>query len=216
MASDEDLLQAWRAGDRGAGGTLFERHFSSICRFFANKVGGEVDELVQKTFTACVEGRDRFEGRSSFRTYLFAVAHNVLRAHLRGRKRARERFDLGVTSIHDLGLSPGTFVAQKQEQKLILNALRHVPVEHQVVLELYFWEGLAARELAEILEIPEGTVRGRIRRARQLLDEQLRALAESDALLQSTCSDLEDWASALREYVGRDGPDPSVKPEPPG
>lgn len=202
MPADEELLQAWRGGDRDAGSALFERHFSSICRFFANKVGADVDELVQKTFTACVEGRDRFEGRSSFRTYLFAVAHNVLRSHLRGRHRARERFDLGVTSVHDLGLSPVALIARKREQKLVLNALRHIPVEHQTVLELYFWEGLTARELAEILGIPEGTVRGRIRRARQLLDDQLQTLAESEALLESTASDLEDWARSLREQLG--------------
>jgi DNA-directed RNA polymerase specialized sigma24 family protein len=96
MTSDQELLRAWRAGDREAGGTLFERHFAAIRRFFRNKVDHQVEDLVQRTFTACVEARDRFRGDSSFRTYLFAIAHNVLRDHIRRRRRGTEELDLDV------------------------------------------------------------------------------------------------------------------------
>lgn len=198
---DLELLEKWRAGDRSAGSELFERHFDSICRFFANKIDRDVDDLVQRTFTACVEGKERFRGQSTFRTYLFGVAHNVLRSHLRKRKRDGDRFELGVTSVHDLGLSPTVLIAQKREQMLTLQALRHIPVEHQIVLELYYWENMTAAELGEVLDIPEGTARGRIRRAKQLLEEQLRRLAESDAELESTLSGLETWARGLRAQV---------------
>ncbi len=202
MAADDlELLEAWRGGDRHAGSELFERHFDSICRFFANKVQRDVDDLVQRTFAACIEGKDRFRGQSSFRTYLFGVAHNVLRSSLRKRKREGDRFDLGVSSVFDLGLSPTVLVAKRKEQTLTLQALRRIPVDHQVVLELYYWEEMTAGELAEVLEIPEGTVRGRIRRAKVLLEEQLTTLAEDDAILQSTISGLETWARALRARV---------------
>jgi RNA polymerase sigma factor (sigma-70 family) len=202
-----ELLERWRSGAREAGSELFERHFASICRFFANKVDRDVDELVQRTFTACVEGKHRFRGQSSFRTYLFGVAHNVLRSHLRARKRDSDRFDPGVTSIHDLGLSPTALLAARREQTLTLQALRRIPVEHQIVLELYYWENLTAGELGEILEIPEGTARGRIRRAKQLLEKQLVRLSGSDAELQSTLSGLETWARALRDRVLPPAPD---------
>lgn len=201
MGSDIELLEAWRAGDRSAGSTLFERHFDSICRFFANKVDRDVDDLVQKTFIACVEGKERFKGHSSFRTYLFGVAHNVLRSTLRTRKRESDRLDFGVTSVFDLGLSPTRLLATGGEQMLMLQALRRIPVEHQLVLELYYWEDLEASELAEVLELPEGTVRSRIRRAKQLLEEQLRALSSGDAVLESTLSDLDSWARSLRAKV---------------
>lgn len=202
MAADDiELLEAWRGGDRHAGSQLFERHFDSICRFFANKVSRDVDDLVQKTFAACVEGKDRFRGQSTFRTYLFGVAHNVLRSSLRKRKREGDRFDLGVSSVFDLGLSPTVLVAKRKEQTLTLQALRRIPVDHQVVLELYYWEEMTAGELAEVLDVPEGTVRGRIRRAKVLLEEQLTTLADDDAILQSTISGLETWARALRARV---------------
>lgn len=204
MSDDFSLLSAWRGGDRAAGTELFERHFDAICRFFANKVDRDVDELVQRTFTACVEARDRFRGQSSFRTYLFAIAHNVLRAYLRGRDRDQKRFDGELTSIFDLGLSPTALVAERREQTLVLQALRRIPVDHQAVLELYYWEELTATELAEIFECPEGTVRGRIRRAKTLLAEQLERLGESDALVESTTSGLETWARSLRAQMGRD------------
>lgn len=198
MTADIELLEAWRGGDRVAGSELFERHFDSICRFFANKVDRDVDDLVQKTFIACVEGKERFRGHSSFRTYLFGVAHNVLRSTLRTRKRESDRIDFGMTSVFDMGLAPTTLLAAGQEQALMLGALRRIPLEHQLVLELYYWEDMEASDLAEVLELPEGTVRSRIRRAKQLLEEQLGALAESDAVLESTMSDLDGWARSLR------------------
>lgn len=201
MATDLELLEAWRSGDRSAGSQLFERHFDSICRFFANKIQSDVDDLVQRTFQACVEGKERFRGQSSFRTYLFGVAHNVLRSHLRKRRREGERFDFGLTSVFDLGLSPTTLLAQAKEQQLTLQALRRIPLDHQIVLELYYWEDMTAAELAEVLEIPEGTVRGRIRRAKQLLEEQLSLLAENDVDLESTMSNLDSWAKSLRAKV---------------
>lgn len=201
VATDMELLEAWRGGDRERGSELFERHFDSICRFFANKTDRDVDDMVQRTFTACVEGKERFRGQSSFRTYLFGVAHNVLRSSLRNRRRDNDRFDLGVTSIHDLGLSPTVLVAKRKEQTLTLQALRRIPVEHQVVLELYYWEEMTAKDLGEVLEIPEGTVRGRIRRAKQLLEEQLKILSDDDRILKSTISGLETWARELRAHV---------------
>ena len=209
VANDLELLDAWRGGDRNAGSELFERHFDSICRFFANKIDRDVEDLVQKTFIACVEGKDRFRGQSSFRTYLFGVAHNMLRSYLRKRRRDNERFDLGVSSVTDLGLSPTVLIAQQREQQLTLQALRRIPLEHQVVLELYYWEDMTAADLGEVLGIPEGTVRGRIRRAKQLLEQALAELAESQALLESTVSGLETWARALREKIL-----PENEPEP--
>ena len=71
----------------GAGNQLFQRYLRSIYRFFRNKLQGDVDELVQATFLACVRGRDQFNQRGSFRGYLFAIARHELYGHLRRRRR---------------------------------------------------------------------------------------------------------------------------------
>jgi RNA polymerase sigma-70 factor (ECF subfamily) len=67
------------------------------------------------------------------------------------------------------------------------------------LLELFYWEEQSGSELAEILGVPEGTIRTRLRRARQLLAEQVAALQAHPSLVQATLSNLEDWARALRE-----------------
>ena len=96
--TDLELLEAWRGGDRQAGEALFERHFDAIARFFRNKVDHGIDDLIQRTFLACVESKDQFRGEASFRTFLFAVAHNVLGKHYRSQRRHGDRIDFGVTA----------------------------------------------------------------------------------------------------------------------
>ncbi len=207
---DQALLSAWRAGDAAAGERLFSRHFSSIYRFFANKAGADAEDLVQQTFERCLAAADGFEGRSSFRTFLFGVARNVLREHVRRRARHRARWaDGDLPSVHDAGLSPARFVVEKREQRVLLEALRRLPLEHQIVLELYFWEHLSGRELAEVLQEPEGTVRGRLQRARKRLERELTAVAADEGLLASTRTDLDGWAASLRDRVGLGRPEGS-------
>ncbi|MCA9707342.1 MAG: sigma-70 family RNA polymerase sigma factor [Myxococcales bacterium] len=206
QATDVELLEAWRGGDRHAGERLFERHFDAVSRFFRNKVDFGVDDLIQRTFLACVESRERIRGDSSFRTFLFAVARNLLRKHYRGKRRHGGEIDFGVTSVHDMGPSPSVVVAEHQEQQLLLQALRRIPLDHQVILELYYWERLTSAEIAEVLGVPHGTARTRIRRAKQLLEEQLRALQSDRGLVESTIANLESWAASLRERLGRPPP----------
>ena len=209
--TDFELLDAWRGGNRDAGNLLFERHFEPICRFFANKVGDNIDDLIQRTFLGCIEGRDRFAKKSSFRTYLFAVAHNVLRMHFRDLRKAAGRNldepDFAQLSLDDLGPSPSSIIAIHEEQRLLLEALRRIPLDFQVVLELYYWEDMAAPEVAEVLGIPEGTARSRLRRARELLNQKMRILARSPSLLKTTLSDLEHWVRSLREQLVAHGDD---------
>ncbi len=203
MTSEDDfaLLDAWRAGDDRAGNELFERHFDSIHRFFDRKVGGDAADLVQVTFLGCIEARDRFRGASSFRTFLFSVARNQLYRHYRSKKK-RDDLDFEVTSLEDLGPTPTGHLAGKQEQRLMLEALRSLPLDLQIALELHYWEGMRGPELAEVLDVPEGTVRSRLRRGKEQLTERLEQLASSPSVLASTVSDLEGWAKSLRDVVG--------------
>jgi RNA polymerase sigma-70 factor (ECF subfamily) len=195
---DKELLKKWREGDKAAGVELFERHYDSIARFFANKVGHGVDDLIQNTFLACVEGKERFREDSSFRTYLFGIARNLLYQAYRVQKRDGARFDFSTVSSADLSPGLSTMISKREEEQLLLVALRNIPVEHQIILEMYYWESRRAADIAELLDVPEGTVRTRLRRAKQLLEQQLQAQSENEALFERTLSGLEDWAVALR------------------
>lgn len=206
MATDRELFDQWRDGDTTAGNTLFERHFDALYRFFRNKVAADAEDLVQQTFLACVRARDGFRHGSTFRTYLFTAARSKLYDHLR-RKRAGDDLDFGITSLVDLGISPTGRIAQQQDQRVALAALRSLPLDLQIALELYHVEKMRGPQLAEVLGIPEGTVRSRLRRARDMLAQRLEAAADApiDDVVQSTIDNLEKWAASL--------PSPEGEPE---
>jgi predicted RNA polymerase sigma factor len=90
---------------------------------------------------------------------------------------------------------------------VLLQALRRIPMDHQIVLELYYWERMTAAEVARVLDVPEGTARTRIRRAKQLLEEQMARLVADKQLLESTLVNLDAWAASLRDLLLED-PEP--------
>lgn len=196
---DEELLAAWRSGDSRAGEELFERHYAAMARFFANKAGDEGPDLTQRAFLALLEGKDRFRADSSFRTYLFGIARNVLYKHLRSKVR-HGPFDALRTSVRDLGPSPTAVLAKRRQDQLLLDALRGLPIELQVILELHYWEDLPGPALAGVLEIPEGTARTRLRKAKAVLAEAIPADARRRAV-DGVDSDFEPWVRSLRDLV---------------
>jgi len=180
MATDRELLEQWREGDKAAGNRLFERHFVSLRRFFRNKVGlSVVEDLIQRTMLACLESVHRFRGDSSFRTYLFTIARRQLVDHIRRsqRRAGGEACDLTLTSVRDAGLSPSGIAASHEHHALLAEAMQQIPVDFQITLEMYYWEQLEGQELAEVLGISPTTVRTRLHRARKVLRERLRELA---------------------------------------
>jgi RNA polymerase sigma factor (sigma-70 family) len=195
--NDDELLAAWRDGDATAADALFTRHFDALYRFFRNKVDSASDDLVQRTLLACFEGRERFRGECSFRTYLFAIARNQLLVYLAA-QRSNRLVDPTTASVADAAPSPSEVLHHRREQALVLHALRRLPIDHQVLLELFYWEQLAGPELAEVIGVPEGTIRTRLRRARQLLATEIEAMGASPELLHSTLSDLDGWAARIR------------------
>lgn len=202
MDTDIQLLEAWRAGDRGSGTDLFNRHFNSLYRFFRNKVGEDADDLVQQTFLAVVQARDKFRGDASFRTYLFTAARSKLYNHF-SRRRPDQKDRLGVTSVLDLGVSMHGMMVKSEEHQTLLHALRRLPLELQIVLELHYFEGMRGPVLALVLEIPEGTVRSRLRRGRERLRDELERLTTSPERVASTMTNLDGWAAQIREQLRR-------------
>ena len=199
---ERELLLAWRDGDRRAGNALVSSHAHLMQRFFSNKVDKPeiIEELAQRTFTACVTSVERFRGDSNFRTWLFAIANNVLREYYRERRRD-QRLDFGTVSVEDAGCGAGSMIASSQEQQRLLNALRRISIDSQTLLELYYWEELTAPDLAEVFELPVGTVRGRIRQAKLELRAMLDSIERTGERPPTTEAQLEDWAKQVRERV---------------
>lgn len=179
VQDDAALLVQWRSGDQRAGQQLFGRHFDGLYRFFEHKVGGDADDLVQRTFTSCVAARDRFRGESSFRTYLFSIARNELYTYLRKLPKA-EHVDFDVTSIAEIRTSlPGQLGNARDAHKL-REALAQLPAEQQLLLEMHYWHELDAAALAEVFDTTAGAIRVRLLRARKVLRERIERSALVD------------------------------------
>lgn len=194
MDPDLELLEAWRAGDGTAGNALFKRHLRRLYSFFSTKTDGPVEDLIQETFLGCVKGRDRFEGKSSFRTYLFAIARNVLYQHYGSRDRSP---DFTTASAVDLGASPSSALAERGDRALLLGALRTIPLEFQVTLELAYWEALKGHEIAEVLGISPHTVRSRMTRGRAMVRERLESLPGPSLTPPQSEVDFDRWIAGL-------------------
>jgi RNA polymerase sigma factor (sigma-70 family) len=199
MRSDDDLLEAWRAGDKRAGKELFARYYDAIDRFFRNKVGDDATDLAQKTFLGCLESVERYHNQQNFRSWLFAIAYRQLCKHYRSRASDVARFDFGTVSAADIDPTPTSIIARSQEEQLLLEALRKIPIDMQVALELHYWEHMSDAEIAHALDLPLGTIKSRIRRARLALTERLAELAKSPEQLRNTLDNLEAWAEQVRE-----------------
>jgi RNA polymerase sigma-70 factor (ECF subfamily) len=206
--SDLDLVTAWSAGDAAAGNRLLRRHFRTLFRFFRSKVDTGVEDLVQQTLLACAESAHRFRGDSSFKTYLLAIARTQLLMHLRRFSRKGKQIDQLDTSIADVLGSPSLALAGKDEQHLVLAALRHIPVDLQIAVELYYWEELRVDDIAVVMEIPSGTVKSRLNRARRLVREWIEHAEQFPAALRhSTTGNVEGWARSLRDKLQQMGED---------
>ncbi len=211
-SDDAALVERWRGGDRQACKALFERYFAAVSRFFRNKVRVLDEDLVQMTFLRCFEAIPRLERAVAFRSFLFGIACNTLREHYRRCRREGERRPLDSRSARQLvgagepARSVVSLLGQQQEHRLLLEALRRLPVEHQIILELHYWERMTMREIAAITTTPEGTVKTRMRRGKELLEGALAELAESPALLESTRTDLERWAQEVRGVLAAESP----------
>ena len=200
---DFELLRAWQAGDRRAGSELVQRNFQVLFRFFRKKIDDNPTDLIQQTLTTCVEVRDRVPGGASFRAYALGIARNKLLHHLRHAQRQANAMRLQANAPVSVGDSPSQILAARQEQRLLLAALRKLPLDAQIAIELFYWEGLKIDEIAAVLEVAPGTVKSRLSRAKEQLREHIAKLAGTEDLRRSTMDELAHWVESLREAASR-------------
>ncbi len=201
---DAELLEAWAQGEADAGVSLVQRHFDAVFAFFASKVGeDEAAELTQETFTGLVEALPRFRRHSSVRTFVFAIARWKLVEHFRRLSARRQRLvPLDPSSEEgtrpETGQTLGSWLEGRRRESLLVVALRSLPLDDQLLLELKSYEELTIRELGEVFGAPTGTIASRIRRARSRLERTIRDLADNPELAEQTLTGLETYMKAIR------------------
>ncbi|MGC4063291.1 MAG: sigma-70 family RNA polymerase sigma factor [Polyangiaceae bacterium] len=158
---DAVLLQAWRNGKSDAGKSLIERHRPALLGFLRRHAGDLAEDLLQETLMVGISHRDTFRGDSSFRTYLFGIAKNLLRRARQRRRHLPEIQPLGdVEAVGlDVESDPDPDVAP-----LILSAVKRLRRPEQLMVQNYFWDELTGAEIARKFGISERTVRSRLHR----------------------------------------------------
>jgi RNA polymerase sigma-70 factor (ECF subfamily) len=176
-ASDEALAAAANAGDRGALEVLLARHFDRVHAICRRVTGHPEDALdaTQEALIAVTRGLHRYDGRSLFTTWLYRVATNAALDELRRRKRRPEPAEL--TDDRPLGgIAAGSApvesaVAARLDVDAALAGLRP---EFRAAVVLRDLCDLDYAEIADVLDVPIGTVRSRIARGRAAIADQLR------------------------------------------
>ena len=178
---DNELVQAALGGDKEAFGQLVVRYqdrvFNTLVRVLGNRE--DAGDIVQDAFVQAYVKLDSFRGDARFYTWLYRIAMNLALSHRRRRK-PTESLDETKTNIGDEPAAQYPTAAEqliaRERAALLQQALLKLNVEHRQILALRELEACSYEEIAEILELPVGTVRSRLFRARLQLKEQLQIL----------------------------------------
>jgi RNA polymerase sigma-70 factor (ECF subfamily) len=174
--SDNALIGLIGKGDRDALRVLFARHNVRVFRFVLRMVGNEAtaEDLVNEVFTEVWRNAKRFEGRSQVTTWILGIAR--FRAMSTLRRRTFDALDDDVaTSIEDPADNPEV-AAQHSDRSAILQAcLAQLSATHRQVIDLIYYHGQSIEEVAEIIGLPQNTVKTRAFYARKRIAELMAA-----------------------------------------
>jgi RNA polymerase sigma-70 factor (ECF subfamily) len=181
--ADEEVMQLVQSGNPRAFELLYDRHggaaFSLAYRMVGNRVMAE--DIIQEAFLSIWRSRQRYDqARGSVRTWVLGIVHNraidVLRRSF-VHDRRRETME-GVEERHEAPERTDVEAARREEARSIRSALETLPDEQRRTIELAYFGGFSHSQIAELLNEPVGTVKGRMRLG---LDKMRRQLSEGYA-----------------------------------
>jgi RNA polymerase sigma-70 factor (ECF subfamily) len=175
-ASDEILIGRIAQGDQLAMQVLFARHQVRVYRFVLRLVGNPAvaEDLISEVFLDVWRQADRFEGRSAVLTWLLAIARFKALTSMR-RKPDEELDEEAAEGIEDSSDDPEVAVQKKDKGAVLRKCLQALSPEHREVIDLVYYHEKSVEEVAEIIGIPEATVKTRMFYARRKLSELLKA-----------------------------------------
>jgi RNA polymerase sigma-70 factor (ECF subfamily) len=170
--SDEALVLAIATGDKQALQVLFGRHNVRVYRFVLRFLNDEAaaEDLVSEVFFDVWRQANRFEARSQVSTWLLAIARNKALSALR--RRSTEELDDEVAEfIEDPADSPEVMVQKKQRSSILAECLTQLSAAHREIIDLVYYHEKSIDEVAEIIGVPQNTVKTRMFYARKRIAE---------------------------------------------
>jgi RNA polymerase sigma-70 factor (ECF subfamily) len=174
--SDEVLIGRIANGDRLAMQVLFARHHVRVFRFVLRLVRDEAsaEDLISEVFLDVWRQAGKFEGRAAVSTWLLAIARFKALSMLR-RKPEQELDEETAEAIEDGSDTPDVTLEKKEKSEVLRQCLTSLSAEHREIIDLVYYHEKSVEEVAEIVGIPEATVKTRMFYARKRLAELLKA-----------------------------------------
>ena len=176
--SDAELLRAVSAGDACAFDELYERYADRLYNYLRRRAGDAAEDLLQLTFLRAFEAAERWEPRASVSSWLYTIATNLARDHVR-REAVRStptvdpHSDGSQEHERDAAGAPESELSRSELRGQLERAVRALPEHEQEAFLLGKFEGRSYAEIAEILGTTEGAVKVRIHRAMKALQTSL-------------------------------------------
>mgnify|MGYP003295718702 FL=1 len=169
------LISRARGGDREAFGELVEQYRDNVYRLAYRMCGNayDADEAAQEAFVAAWRALPNFRGDAKFSTWLYRLTTNAAIDVMRREKRHQTVGDGEMIEVADDADSPQETVERTEKQEAVQKALATLSEEYREVLLLRYMEELDYAEIAEVLQLPSGTVKSRINRAKAALKTAL-------------------------------------------
>lgn|SRR5690625_4932058 len=188
-AVDRELVKRVQAGDKAAFDVLVLKYQNRLVKLITRYVNDPVEALdvAQETFIKAYRALPNFRGDSSFYTWLYRIGVNTAKNHLvaRNRRPPEEDIDASDAEQYDFDSrlkdqdSPDSIIERNEVARTIVAAIEELPEDLRTAITLRELEGLSYAEIAEAMDCPVGTVRSRIFRARDAIDQKLRPLIGS-------------------------------------
>jgi len=188
--TDQQLVQRAQRGDLRAFDLLVLKYQGRIGALVSRYIAdaGEVEDVTQEAFIKAYRALSKFRGDSAFYTWLYRIAANAAKNHLvaKGRRPGADATIEDAEAFDDGGLvsemsSPEAMAMGDELAAVVEQSLQALPEELRAALTLRDLEGLSYDDIAEVLGCPVGTVRSRIFRAREAIDEQVRQQISGDS-----------------------------------
>jgi RNA polymerase sigma-70 factor, ECF subfamily len=173
------LIAACIAGKEDAIEMLVRQYETGVFRLAMSIVGdeGEANEITQETFLSALRSLPSYQEKTSFKAWLYTIAVNHSRSHLRKRK-VVERLRVTLTNIFRMEtekqVSPEEAIMQNEKQAALWRSLSQLDERHRIVVELRYFHELSVAEISDVLSVPEGTVHSRLHHAREKLRDALK------------------------------------------
>jgi RNA polymerase sigma-70 factor, ECF subfamily len=188
---DQALVERVQNGDKRAFDLLVQKYQSRIQKLIARFVRNpaDVQDVAQETFIKAYRALDNFRGDSAFYTWLYRIAINTAKNHLVAVGRKSPGYSVDVQEVEKFDPSqwlkeyatPEREMLASEIQTTVNSAMENLPPDLREAISLREMEGLSYEDIAQVMDCPIGTVRSRIFRAREAIDEKLRPLLDSSS-----------------------------------